>query len=346
MHKLISDSYLPILNIYSKDKPDFLLPFFDSPIIQRLANISQWCGTEYCKYYTYRMAYSRLDHSLWVAMIIWNFTKDKKQTLAGLFHDISHTVFSHAWDFLLGDAVNQESSEQHTTKLLQEDEIIMNELNKLWIRLDEVDDYSLYTIAENNSPQLSADRLEYTIANTYSIWHEDLDLVKDMYNDIVVLNNEKWELELWFQTFDKAKIFWDYSIKNCEWCYSSYESVSAMAFLWEIFRQVINEKLITHDDLYRLKDSEFISLLESWKNQKVKLMWDFYKNLDSYKISRYKPKTDNYFVSSKSKKRFIDPLIRIKDWLKRLSEVSSEFVDKRDYHIHRKEEWIILDHKI
>jgi hypothetical protein len=57
--------------------------------------------------------------------------------------------------------------------------------------LDEVDDYSLYTIAENNSPQLSADRLEYTIANTYSIWHEDLDLVKDMYNDIVVLNNEK-----------------------------------------------------------------------------------------------------------------------------------------------------------
>jgi hypothetical protein len=39
-------------------------------------------------------------------------------------------------------------------------------------------------------------------------------------------------------------------------------------------------------------------------------MWEFYKNLDSYRISRYKPETDKYFVSSKAKKRFIDPLIK------------------------------------
>ena len=29
MHKLINEYYLPILDIYSKDKPNFLLPFFD-----------------------------------------------------------------------------------------------------------------------------------------------------------------------------------------------------------------------------------------------------------------------------------------------------------------------------
>jgi uncharacterized protein len=346
MHKLINESYLPILNIYSKNIPDFLLPFFQSSIIQRLANISQWCWTEYCKYFDLRIKYSRLDHSLWVANIIWNFTKDKRQTLAWFFHDISHTVFSHVWDFLLWDAVNQESSEQYITKLLQEDEIIVNELNKLWIKIEEVDDYSFYTIAENIQPQLSADRLEYTIGNIYDMWHENLNLIKDLYDDLIILNNEKWELELWFQNFDKAKIFWDYSIKNCEWYYSSYESVSAMAFLGEIFKKVINEKLITHDDLYKLKDSDFISLLESWKNQKIKSMWEFYKNLDSYRISRYKPETDKYFVSSKAKKRFIDPLIKTQNWLNRLSNLSQEFVEKRDYHINRKEEWIILNYKI
>ncbi len=41
MHQLITEAYLPILDIYSKDKPEFLLPFFDSPVIRRLADISQ-----------------------------------------------------------------------------------------------------------------------------------------------------------------------------------------------------------------------------------------------------------------------------------------------------------------
>jgi hypothetical protein len=75
-------------------------------------------------------------------------------------------------------------------------------------------------------------------------------------------------------------------------------------------------------------------------------MWDFYKNLDSYAISRYAPKTDKYFVSSKSKKRFIDPLIKMQDGQRRLSEISPEFVEKRDYHLRRKEEWIILDYTV
>lgn len=250
------------------------------------------------------------------------------------------------WDFLLGDAVNQESSEQYTTKLLQEDEIIIKALYNLWIELHEVDDYSLYTIAENKSPQLSADRLEYTISDTYSLWHEDINFLSSVYKDILVLHNEKWDLELWFQTIDTGKIFWNYSIKNCEWWYSSYETVSAMAFLGEIFKQAIKEKIITHNDLYILKESEFIALLEEKGNQKIQSMWNFYKHLDTYRISRYKPTTDKYFVSSISKRRFIDPLIKTGQWIQRLSEISSEFVEKRDCHLQRKEEWIILDHKI
>ncbi len=62
--------------------------------------------------------------------------------------------------------------------------------------MDEVDDYSLYPIAENASPGLSADRLEYTMANTYSIWREDLRLIAEIYGDIAVLTNEKGESEL------------------------------------------------------------------------------------------------------------------------------------------------------
>ena len=57
------------------------------------------CGTIYSKMYN-QMWYSSLEHSIAVALIIWHFTKDKKQTLSGLFHDIATPVFKHSIDFM------------------------------------------------------------------------------------------------------------------------------------------------------------------------------------------------------------------------------------------------------
>lgn len=99
--KHVHPQYLPLLSTYSDSVPDFLEPFFASPVLLRLAGVGQNCGTEFSKYYSYRAAFSRLDHSLGVALIVWNFSKDPKATLAGLFHDVSHTAFSHVGDFLL-----------------------------------------------------------------------------------------------------------------------------------------------------------------------------------------------------------------------------------------------------
>ncbi|MFR5131592.1 MAG: hypothetical protein ACLTDP_02610 [Terrisporobacter sp.] len=45
-----------------------------------------------------------------VALIIWHFTKDIKQSIAGLLHDISSPAFAHVIDFLNGDHENQEST--------------------------------------------------------------------------------------------------------------------------------------------------------------------------------------------------------------------------------------------
>ena len=41
----------------------------------------------------------------------YKLTKDKKATLAGLFHDIATPSFKHCVDFLNGDYMTQESTE-------------------------------------------------------------------------------------------------------------------------------------------------------------------------------------------------------------------------------------------
>ena len=70
--------------------------------MQKQSQISVTCGTIYSKLCPYDW-YSSLDHSVGVALIILHFTQDKKQTLAGLFHDIATPAFKHTIDFLKGD---------------------------------------------------------------------------------------------------------------------------------------------------------------------------------------------------------------------------------------------------
>ncbi len=106
-----------------------------------------------------------MEHSIAVSLIIWNSTKDRKQTLADLFHDIATPVFKHCIDFMNKDYEKQESTEERTTKIIRESKEIMALLKRDNIRLEEINDYHIYPIADNDTPKLSADRLEYTLSN-------------------------------------------------------------------------------------------------------------------------------------------------------------------------------------
>ena len=139
--------------------------------------------------------YSVLVHSVGVALIIWNFTGDKKQAIAGLLHDISSPAFKHCIDFLNGDAENQETTEEDTENVIKNSKEIMELLKRDNLKLEEVSDYKIYPIADNKAPKLSADRLEYTFQNGRyfkNIW--DLDTIKEMYEDIIIIENEEKEL--------------------------------------------------------------------------------------------------------------------------------------------------------
>ena len=149
--------------------------------------ISVTCGAIYSDLFESNFFFSSLDHSIAVALIIWHFTHDKKQTLSGLFHDIATPAFKHCVDFLDGDYMTQESTENLTTEIIKNSEEIMNFLKRDNIQINEIDNYHIYPIADNATPQLSADRLEYSLSNgllTYKL--VDIDKIKEMYNDVYI----------------------------------------------------------------------------------------------------------------------------------------------------------------
>ena len=177
--------------ILSSDYPSFLEDYTNTPEMQRIATSCISCGCNYTNIFDLKFMYTNLDHSIAVALIIWNFTKDKKATLAGLFHDISTPAFKHCIDFMNGDYENQESTEERTESIIVNSTEIMALLKRDNIKLGEVIDYKLYPIADNDTPKLSADRLEYTLANGIfwkPIWN--MEELKGIYKDLIVSKNE------------------------------------------------------------------------------------------------------------------------------------------------------------
>ena len=153
--------------MYHKEIPAILSDCAETPCMQRLKAVGMNCGCEYTAFLRFAglKPYSRFDHSLGVALIVWHFTHDGQQAVAGLLHDVASPVFAHVVDFLRGDYLVQESTEDGTRAIIEADATLQRALTSFGLKTDGVCDYHIYPIADNDSPRLSADRLEYTLGN-------------------------------------------------------------------------------------------------------------------------------------------------------------------------------------
>lgn len=301
----ISKELKDYFNVLEPEYPNWLDEYINTYELLTQRYISITCGTIYSDLFESSFFYSSLDHSVAVALIIWHFTKDKKQTLAGLFHDIATPAFKHCIDFMNGDYINQESTEELTTKMIRDSKDVMNLLKRDNISLKEIDDYHIYKIADNDTPQLSADRLEYSLSNalfTYRLL--DLNSIKEIYNDIEIQNNEYGEIELGFKTKKLAREFVKVTSRMSV-IYREDKTRYSMQFLADIIKRLVNEKKLTIEDLYNEKEEDIIKIIEESKYGKY---YDIWKKAKKVKISKEKP-NNVYFVHLNTKVRYINPLV-------------------------------------
>ena len=290
--------------ILEPDFPEWLNEYIDTKELLSQKYISVTCGTIYSKLFESDFFFSSLDHSVAVALIIWHFTHDKKQTLSGLFHDISTPVFKHCVDFLNGDYMTQESTEDLTSKMIKESPEITKLLKRDKIEIEEVDNYHIYPIADNDTPKLSSDRLEYSLSNalfTYKLL--DKEEIKEIYNDIEVQVNEENEKELGFKTKKIARNFVKITSKLSV-IYREDRTRYSMQLLADILKRLNEDNIISIEDLYKLKESEIIDIIEKSRYREVFNIW---KNAKKVKVSKEEP-SKVYFVHHGAKVRYIDPL--------------------------------------
>ena len=301
--KTIDKNKLDYFNILEPNFPNWLNDYINTKELLHQQYVSVSCGMIYSDLSKNKYFYSSLDHSIAVALIIWHFTHSKEQTLSGLFHDISTPVFKHCVDFLNGDYIKQESTEDKTLQILINSKDIMSLLKKDNIDIKKVYDYHIYPIADNDTPKLSSDRLEYSLSNALFIHNIlTLDEVKKIYNDIEIQYDN--DIELGFKNLVYADKF-VYITSKMSVLYRDDKTRYSMQLLADILKRLCQENIITKDDLYILKEKEIIDII---LNSKYSDIFNIWRNSKNVKISSLEP-SDVYNVNIKSKVRYINPLV-------------------------------------
>ena len=292
--------------IYHNEIPKVIRDCIDAPCMRRLKDVGMNCGCEYTSFPRFAglNPYSRFDHSVGAALLVWHFTKDERQAVAGLLHDVATPVFAHVVDFLKGDYLKQESTEDGTRAIIERDAALQKALSAHGLCTDDVCDYHRYPIADNDSPRLSADRLEYTLGNLLNYRIRMPEEVRAFYADLSVGTNEDGAPEL---VFSDAEIAGDFAFASlmCSKIYVSDEDRYAMQMLSELLRDALARGVLSEADLYTTEPQVIEKLLG---DARTAAAWQRYRAYHSMRRAK-EPTGEGQWRRITAKKRYIDPLI-------------------------------------
>ena len=294
--------YLELLG-YS-DMPDFIIKYLSCPSLIRLKDVGYFCGMDYASkdIYDFREYISRYDHSLTVALIVYKLTHDKKATIAGLFHDIATPCFSHVIDYMNKDHEKQETTEENTDFVIENDIWLCHCLEEDGIYLGDIVDFKKYSIVDNDRPKACADRIDGVVLTGIG-WTKNISKndIKNIVMAMRMFKNENEELEIGFNSLEVAKLVLKVSESIDSYCHSK-EDFYMMELLAKITKYAIDMNIICYDDLYKLNEKELFNILEESSDLYLKeLIMEFKtkkkEDIEDVKVSNVKIRDLNPLVN-------------------------------------------------
>ena len=147
----------PLYGEYEITEPVFL-DLLRHPALLRLHGVAQHGLPE--QWFPEMKTFSRFEHSVGVFLLLRKLGAPLKEQVAGLVHDVSHTVFSHVIDRVY----KTKRSYQDT---IHEKYLLISGLAQVLAMhgfdYQEIARYKQFTMLEQSLPQLCADRVDYAL---------------------------------------------------------------------------------------------------------------------------------------------------------------------------------------
>ena len=246
-----------------------------------------------------KINHTRFEHSIGVMLLIRKLGGSIEEQIAGLIHDISHTAFSHLVDYVF-DIEEEDYHEKRFEEVLR-DKALDDVLKKYGFEVSKFIEIENYPILEYPLPNLSADRIDYTLRDLFQIgeisrkeilWF--LDGLK-IYEDRIVLISEQYGK--WFQA-------------KYEFLVSAYfgakENKAVNVLMKQIVKDCLKKGIIQEDDFYQ---DDFYLM------NKINRFINLNEQID--KIKEMEIATAAFV----QKKRMVNPEILVNNRVMKLSEV-------------------------
>ena len=235
-------------------------------------------------------------------------------------------VFAHTVDFLHGDHLRQESTEVDTAAVIAASPEVTAVLARYGLNAADVSDYHRYPIADNDSPRLSADRLEYTLGNLFHYGFADLTRLSVFYRDLTVSAGEDGQPELAFCTPEIAQDFALAALQTGQ-VYVCDEDRFAMEALAALLRDALDRGVLAPADLMGTEPAVIARLRADTVSGPA---WDRFRRFHTIRTAAGERPEGGFWVRVNAKRRWIDPLAvgrgRVSAWSPAFREALTSFL--------------------
>lgn len=287
------------------------------PAMQRLKKVHQY---GICHYFNDRNygEYNRFEHSIGVFALLRQYGAPLTEQIAGLLHDVSHTVFSHVGDHVF---------EQYDFESAYQDDIHGWYLEKCGIGTvlekhgfcvsDVLHKKGDFPALERSLPDICADRLEYNLQGGVLEHLLTTEEVRDILDHISFTNNQ-WI----FDDASVARKFANISLYLTEYQWGSPENQITYEWAAHALRRMLDIDELSIDDIHFGTDDIVWQKMTSSSDPMVRLATKKIVHNKRFFALTDRAQADLYIPA---KFRGIDPLVQTKGGLKPLTEIDSDF---------------------
>jgi uncharacterized protein len=305
--------------IIIKDK--VIADLIESPVMQRLHHIDQ-SGTPH--YFTQHIpSFTRYDHSIGVYALLHKVGAPLNEQIAGLLHDASHSVFSHTGDWVVGNGAPIESSQDDRHNWYLNQMKVDETIHPYNISLQQIlHKGNGYNALEQDLPDMCADRIEYNLHTALIFGLLSKEEVKKIAND-VRFENGKW----FFTDVKLAKKFAQLSIYFTQYFWGSPFNQTINHWSGQMMKRAFEVGAVHQDEFHFGTDQEVVAKLKASDDPVIKDLLNKCQNFqDHYEVVDSGP----HDMDTKPKFRGIDPLVKVKGKLVRLTSIDDDY--NREYN--------------
>ena len=266
---------------------------------------------------------SRFEHSMGAMLLVRRLGASLQEQIAALLHDVSHTAFSHVIDYVFDGHDTQGYHEEKKIEYVSSTDIPEMLAKHSYNWLDFMDEEH-FTLLEQQSPHLCADRLDYFLRDA-----RDLGLASDPEVAAALENLRAYEGKIITTDFDSANWLGYTFIAADQASWANFREVGLYELTAQAIRRALEIGVLTEADLWgtdqpaweKLQDAADPQLQYHLQrvNRETRFLWD--------------EKNPEFRVSTKL--RSIDPDVLVNGSVQPLSLLNPDFATYRAEYLSK-----------